>query len=73
MDGENEELVGDHGPIPGMRRDERLRENFGAAEVKLTTEEFTALENELCNLTSYGDCKDSDVMKLGTVKNIAKD
>lgn len=60
-------------PIPGMRRDERLRENFGAADVKLTMEEFTALEKELSNLTIYGDCKDSDVMRLGTVKNIAKD
>ncbi|MBO4311887.1 MAG: aldo/keto reductase [Desulfovibrionaceae bacterium] len=60
-------------PIPGMRRDERLRENFGAADITLTAEEFAALESELSRLTIYGDCKDSDVMKLGTVKNVAKD
>lgn len=60
-------------PIPGMRREERLKENFGATDVKLALDEFAALEKELSKLTIYGDCKDSDVMKLGTVKNVAKD
>lgn len=60
-------------PIPGMRRDERLQENFGAEKIKLTAAEFAALEQELSKLEIYGDCKDSDVMKLGTVQNVAKD
>lgn len=34
-------------PIPGMRRDERLVENFGAADVVLTEEEYEAVEKAL--------------------------
>lgn len=34
-------------PIPGTRKQERLAENAGAAEVKLSAEEVTALDNAL--------------------------
>ena len=59
-------------PIPGMRRDERLRENFGAADVELTVAELAELEAALAKLTIHGDRKDSDIHKLGTIKSVAK-
>ena len=34
-------------PIPGSRRFDRLRENFGAAEIVLTPDEVTALDEAL--------------------------
>lgn len=34
-------------PIPGTRKPERLRENAGAADIKLTREEVTALDDAL--------------------------
>ncbi|MBR5697718.1 MAG: aldo/keto reductase [Prevotella sp.] len=42
-------------PIPGMRRQERVRENLGAADVELTAEENAAITAELDKLTVYGD------------------
>lgn len=33
--------------IPGMRKDERIVENLGAANVELTEEKFRAIENKL--------------------------
>ena len=54
-------------PIPGMRREERIIENLGAADVVLTDEEFTRLEAELDKITIHGDRKDEDIAKLGTV------
>ena len=57
-------------PIPGMRRDERLRENFGAADVELTADELVALDAALSKVTIHGDRKDSDIQKLGTVNTI---
>ena len=59
-------------PIPGMRRDERLKENFGAADVELSSEELTELEVALSKVTIHGDRKDSDIQKLGTVKAVVK-
>ena len=59
-------------PIPGMRRDERLKENFGAADVKLSVDELAALEDALAKITIHGDRKDSDIMKLGTIKTVPK-
>lgn len=59
-------------PIPGMRRDERLRENFGAADVELTADELAELEAALSKLTIHGDRKDSDIQKIGTIKTVAK-
>ena len=54
-------------PIPGMRRDERIVENLGAADVTLTDDEFNCLETELNKITIHGDRKDEDIAKLGTV------
>lgn len=59
-------------PIPGMRRDERLKENFGAADVELTVAELAELESALAKVTIHGDRKDSDIQKLGTIKTVAK-
>ena len=59
-------------PIPGMRRDERLKENFGAADVVLDKDELAALEKALAKITIHGDRKDSDIQKLGTVKAVVK-
>lgn len=42
-------------PIPGMRREERIVENLGAADVELSKEEFDALTAELDKITVYGD------------------
>ena len=55
-------------PIPGMRREERVVENLGAAEVLLTHEEFESLEQELSKITLYGNRTDKDIERLGTVK-----
>ena len=51
-------------PIPGMRKIERMQENFGAANVTLTTEEYEQLETELAKITLYGNRTDSDIAKL---------
>lgn len=59
-------------PIPGMRKDERLAENFGAVAVTLTDDEFAKIESELSQLTIFGDRKDSDIQKLGTIKTYVK-
>lgn len=59
-------------PIPGMRRDERLAENFSAADVVLTDDEFAKIETELSQLTIFGDRKDSDIQKLGTINTYVK-
>ena len=42
-------------PIPGMRREERVIENLGAADVELTADEYDAITAELDRLTVYGD------------------
>ena len=55
-------------PIPGMRKDERVIENLGAADIILTDEEFNNIENELNKITIYGNRTDEDIHKLGTVK-----
>lgn len=60
-------------PIPGMRRDERLKENFGAANLQLSQNEIADIEAELAKITIYGDRKDSDILKLGTVQTVPKD
>lgn len=51
-------------PIPGMRRVERMEENFGAASVILTQEEYEKLEIELANIPVYGNRTDADIAKL---------
>lgn len=57
-------------PIPGMRKDERVIENLGAAEVELTDDEFNSIENELSKIKIYGNRTDEDIHKLGTVNAI---
>lgn len=41
-------------PIPGSKNKERIIENLGAANVELSDEEFTSLENELNKHKVYG-------------------
>lgn len=57
-------------PIPGMRKDERVVENLGSADVELTEDEFNNIETELKKITIYGNRTDEDIHKLGTVKAI---
>lgn len=51
-------------PIPGMRKEERLKENFGAAEITLTEKEFDEIEKAVSNITIYGNRTDEDIAKL---------
>ncbi|MCG7337847.1 aldo/keto reductase [Staphylococcus sp. ACRSN] len=51
-------------PIPGMRKESRVNENLGAADVHISEEEYTALENELSKIKVYGNRTDEDIAKL---------
>lgn len=51
-------------PIPGTRKEERMKENFGSADVILTEEEYQALEKELEKITIYGNRTDEDIATL---------
>lgn len=51
-------------PIPGMRKIERMEENFGAADVELTQEEYERLERKLAQIPVYGNRTDADIVKL---------
>jgi aryl-alcohol dehydrogenase-like predicted oxidoreductase len=42
-------------PIPGTRKLERLEENLGAADIKLTTEELNDLKDALSKIVLSGD------------------
>lgn len=48
-------------PIPGSRTDERIEENLGAGDVRLTDEEFFILERSLENFTVHGGRTDEDI------------
>jgi aryl-alcohol dehydrogenase-like predicted oxidoreductase len=54
-------------PIPGSRKFERMKENFGAADVELTNDEFNQIEAELAKIKIHGNRTDEDIMRL--VKN----
>lgn len=54
-------------PIPGMRNEKRIAENLGAADIELTAEEYTSLNNELTKIKIYGTRDGRDIKKLGTV------
>lgn len=54
-------------PIPGMRKESRIRENLGAAEIELTVDEYSALNTELAKIKIHGDRDGKDIKKLGTV------
>ena len=58
-------------PIPGMRKEERIKENLGAVNVKLTDEEYSSLNKELDKINIYGDRDSRDIAKLSTVPNNA--
>jgi aryl-alcohol dehydrogenase-like predicted oxidoreductase len=58
-------------PIPGMRREERIKENLGAIKVKLTDDEYNEINKELDKITIYGDRDSKDIAKLSTVPNDA--
>lgn len=55
-------------PIPGMRKEERMEENFGADSVSLSEEEYERIERELAQITVYGNRTDEDIAKLRTMK-----
>ncbi|MBQ3445083.1 MAG: aldo/keto reductase [Selenomonadaceae bacterium] len=54
-------------PIPGMRKESRIRENLDAADVELTATEYAALTDELNKIKIYGTRSGKDIKKLGTV------
>ena len=57
-------------PICGMRSESRMKENFGADCADLSNESFERLEKALSCIKIFGDRKDSDIAKLGTVKSV---
>lgn len=54
-------------PIPGMRKESRIIENLGAANINLTTEEYDNLNAQLAKIKIYGTRDGRDIKKLGTV------
>ena len=54
-------------PIPGMRSENRIAENLGAADVELTDEEYASLTAALDKIEIHGDRDGKDIKKLGTV------
>ena len=58
-------------PIPGMRKEERIKENLGAVNVKLTDEEYKTLNKELDKIKIYGNRDSKDIAKLATVPDDA--
>lgn len=54
-------------PIPGMRKEERIIENLGAADIELTAEEYAALNDELAKIKIHRTRDNKDIAKLGTV------
>ena len=57
-------------PIPGMRKEERLKENFGAADIELTEEEFQQLERALSQIKIHGNRTDEDIAKLRDIAQV---
>lgn len=51
-------------PIPGMRKEERVRENLNSADVNLSTEELAAIEKPLSEIEIHGNRTDEDIAKL---------
>lgn len=49
-------------PIPGGRNILRMKENFGAANVTLSPQEFAELDARLKELTIYGNRTDEDIV-----------
>ncbi|MCD8090408.1 MAG: aldo/keto reductase [Clostridiales bacterium] len=57
-------------PIPGMRTEERLKENFGASKVELTESEFYEIEAELSKIEIHGNRTDADIKKLHNMAEV---
>ena len=51
-------------PIPGMRKEERLKENLSAAKITLTDSEFQEIEVALSRIVIHGNRTDEDIAKL---------
>ncbi len=51
-------------PIPGMRKEERLKENLESAEITFTEKEFDEIEKALSYITIHGNRTDEDIAKL---------
>jgi aryl-alcohol dehydrogenase-like predicted oxidoreductase len=51
-------------PIPGMRSEARFSENFGAAEIVLSEQEFQDIEKTLARIEIHGNRTDEDIAKL---------
>lgn len=51
-----------------MRKEERIKENLGAADIELSGAEYTELKTSLDRLKVYGDRKDEDITKLGDLR-----
>ena len=49
-------------PIPGSRKDNRIRENLLAADVELSQEEFIRIEDELNKIEIHGNRTDEDIV-----------
>ena len=58
-------------PIPGMRSHLRLVENLGAADVKLTDEEFAEINEALSKIEIHGNRTDEDILAMGNIKAVA--
>ena len=50
---------------------ERVKENLGAVNVKLTDEEYNSLNKELDKIKIYGNRDSRDIAKLATVPDDA--
>ena len=60
-------------PTPGMRKEDRIRENLGAADVILSATEYNALNDKLSKITIHGSRDGKDIKRLGTVpQNVNK-
>ena len=55
-------------PIPGMRKLERIQENLGAADVKLTDDEVAQIEAALGKIEIHGNRTDEDIAKLRSMR-----
>ena len=54
--------------IPGMRTDERIRENLQAALVQLSQEEYQGIEERLKDIPIWGNRTDADIENMQGVK-----
>jgi aryl-alcohol dehydrogenase-like predicted oxidoreductase len=51
-------------PIPGMRKVERFKENFGSSDIVLSEEEYNEIESKLSKIEIHGNRTDEDIAKL---------